>query len=367
MSPPVASPTPSEAVSPRSLALARSARVAVIGAGISGLACASHLVSSGFRVQVFDKGRGSGGRSATRRQDFPSQGSVPKPRHFDHGAQYFTVRAPAFAERVGTWLAGGAVAPWQGRVRVVERGEVRETVSPEQSTVRYVGVPGMSALTRRLARESRLRTGVYVASLERKGRRWLVQDDDGHGIGRFDLVAAAVPAPQAASLLEGSTLIAAQARAVHMLPTWAVLAAYAAPLDLPFDGAFVHDSPLSWVARNNSKPGRPPAECWVLHGSHPWSAEHVESEPRQIVNRLIGALAEAAGADLPAPEHTTAHLWRYAAPETALALRYLFDAEAGLGACGDWCGGPRVEGAYLSGLALAEAIAASWGDLAGAG
>ena len=41
--------------------------VIVIGAGISGLMCATELERNGYSVQVLDKGRGPGGRMSTRR------------------------------------------------------------------------------------------------------------------------------------------------------------------------------------------------------------------------------------------------------------------------------------------------------------
>ncbi|HEY5747869.1 MAG TPA: FAD-dependent oxidoreductase, partial [Chryseolinea sp.] len=43
------------------------ADVVVIGAGLSGLFAAGKLNASGYRVIVLDKGRGVGGRLATRR------------------------------------------------------------------------------------------------------------------------------------------------------------------------------------------------------------------------------------------------------------------------------------------------------------
>jgi len=350
MSPPAECPTPYELVSPRSLALGRPSAIAVIGAGVAGLACAAHLVAAGFRVRVFDKGRRPGGRISTRRAD---------PFQLDHGAQYFTVRDPIFAERVGVWAGEGAVALWHGRLRVLEDGRLREQ---EGSTARYVGVPRMSSLARHLARQSRVRTEVRVAGLDRQGKVWVPVAEGGGELGRFDLVVVALPAPQAVPLLAGAPRLAAQAETVEMQPTWAVLAGFEGPLDLPFDGAFVHGSPLSWVARDNSKPGRPAAEGWVLHASHSWSREHLDDKADTVAGSLLKALGDASRERLPEPSYLSAHRWRFAAPEAPLPRRYLFDRDKALAACGDWCGGPRVEGAYLSGRTLAEAIAGSWGN-----
>jgi predicted NAD/FAD-dependent oxidoreductase len=48
--------------------------------------------------------------------------------------------------------------------------------------------------------------------------------------------------------------------------------------------------------------------------------------------------------------------WPHATPVNPLPQRCLWDRTQQLGMAGDWCGGPRIEGAYLSGLALAEAL-----------
>ena len=59
---------------------------------------------------------------------------------------------------------------------------------------------------------------------------------------------------------------------------WAVMLAFSHALPLDFDGAFVHNSSLGWIARNSSKPDRRQnAETWVLHASPEWSAEHLDT------------------------------------------------------------------------------------------
>ena len=103
-------------------------RVAVIGAGLAGLSAARTLRDQDHEVRVFDKGRGVGGRTSTRRS---------KSFAFDHGAQYFTAHDERFGRLVASWQEAGIVAPWPARITVLENGACRAGIP----RTRYVGVP----------------------------------------------------------------------------------------------------------------------------------------------------------------------------------------------------------------------------------
>lgn len=81
--------------------------IAIIGAGMAGLTCGQRLFANGHKVQLFDKGRGPGGRISSRRVDVDGE-----TLHFDHGAQYFTARDERFVRQVEDWEADGIVARW---------------------------------------------------------------------------------------------------------------------------------------------------------------------------------------------------------------------------------------------------------------
>lgn len=322
-------------------------RAAVVGAGLSGLTCGRDLALAGYEVVVFDKARGAGGRMSTRRTGARDRWS------FDHGAQYFTARHPAFAAEVDAWVEAGVAAPWRGRIFALDAVGPR----PVGETVqRYVGVPRMSAVTGWMCRPLRLELGSLIAEIEREEDGWIVIDDRGQRRGLYDRLALALPAPQAAPLLEPAPDLAARADSVRFAPSWAVMAFFDRRLDLPYDAAFVNTGPLSWIARDSSKPGRAEGERWVLHASAEWSSEHLELEPEEALGRLLEAFREALGESCQEPSLALAHRWRYALPTTPLEEACLHDSALGLGACGDWCGGPRVEGAFLSGRALGRLL-----------
>ena len=139
-------------------------------------------------------------------------------------------------------------------------------------------------------------------------------------------------------------------------PGRTVMVSFAERLDVAFGGAFVSRSPLAWVARNVSKPGRPKGECWVLHATPEWSAEQLEASPEHVAEQLLSAFADALGRALPPVAFRSAHRWRFARTADPLGASHLWDGELGLGVCGDWTHGSRVEDAYTSGEALARAL-----------
>ncbi len=324
--------------------------VAVIGGGIAGLTCARTLTAHSaqrlaVQVQVFDEGREPGGRTATLQ---------PEGYQFDAGAQYFTVTDSRFQQAVDAWRTEGLVAEWNGRLCVLEHGRMS---APEKKT-RYIGVPTMNAVAQYLARSCRILPETQVTSVRREGKQWWLSANGGKELGRYDMAVVAVPAPQAMALLGEAPGLAAQVAAVRIKGCWAVLLAFAQPLRLLFDGAFVRNSTLTWIARNNSKPARGDAECWVLHGAPDWSEAHLNAAPEPVIASLTDAFRRATMCHCVTPIFAEAYRWRYALPTTLLQDVCLFDPALAIGVCGDWCGGPRVEGAFVSGLALAERILA---------
>jgi predicted NAD/FAD-dependent oxidoreductase len=328
--------------------MTNSAHIAVIGAGIAGLSCATALQHAGFRVSIFDKSGGPAGRMSTRRGDG---------WQCDHGAQYFTARDPDFRAEVGRWEQAGAAAQWYP---VMRRFNADGTTSGCGTTERFVGTPRMTAPAVWLASSLALRTGLAIGALLREDAGWrLAVDGAGPLDSRYDAVVPALPAPQAAALLHGvAPLQAALAAGARMEGCWAMMLQYSAPLALGFDAAFVNRGALRWAARDSAKPGRSGSETWLLHASAEWSEARIECDAGSVAALLLAAFAELGGS---APECWSAHRWRYASTAQRHNEVCVWDGGQGLGLCGDWLNGGSVEAAWLSGRALAQRICAGWG------
>ncbi|MVW75063.1 NAD(P)/FAD-dependent oxidoreductase [Pseudomonas xionganensis] len=319
--------------------------IAIIGTGIAGLSAAQALHNAGHSVQLFDKSRGSGGRMSSKRSDAGA---------LDLGAQYFTARDRRFVEVVQQWQARGWVAEWTPSLYNSRNGQL--SASPDEQ-VRWVGAPRMSAITRALLGALPVHFSCRITEVFRGEQHWHLLDAEGNSHGPFSHVIVATPAPQATALLSSAPKLASAAAGVAMDPTWAVALAFNTPLETPMEGCFVQDSPLDWLARNRSKPGRDTAmDTWVLHASSNWSKQHLDLDKEAVIEQLHGAFAEMIGCAVPAPALSLAHRWLYARPATAHQWGALADADLGLYACGDWCLSGRVEGAWLSGQEAAKRL-----------
>jgi hypothetical protein len=316
--------------------------IAVIGAGIAGLACAVELARADAKVTVFERSRGLGGRLGTRRQ-----GNFA----FDHGAQFVTARSRSFVKYVEIACRAGAAASW--KPRILEDDRAWEAPIDDW----HVGMPGMSAFVRPLTRTVNLQTGVSVHELLQGQRGWELQTDSGRQSFIFDAVAVAVPAPQALSLLGPHGRAFRHLADVRMAPCWTGMIAFERPIDAGADARRWTRGPLTWAACDSSKPQRPGGpQCWVVHSSPAWSREHLDADAQEAARLLLREFAAALGMTLPPPVFLLAHRWRHALVEQPLGLPCLVDEEIAAGACGDWCIAPRVEAAYESGRTLAHSL-----------
>jgi predicted NAD/FAD-dependent oxidoreductase len=309
--------------------------ICIIGGGMAGLSAATALAPSGHSIIVLDKGRGPGGRMAARRVELAGAQVS-----FDHGAQYFTARDPAFREEVTAWEAAGVAARW-----------------PAAGDDAWVGTPGMNAPIRAMAASLDVRWGVRAERLWRDGTRWHI--DAGEHRFTAATVLVAVPAEQAAVLLaEPAPDLAALASQVTSAPCWAVMAAFGEPL--PIADTFRSDTaPISWAARNSAKPGRGGGEAWVIHASPACSLDLIDWPKDGAAAALLADFFAATGTAPAAPTHLDAHRWLYALPKVLGGEGARFDPGLRIGIAGDYCHSPRVEGAWLSGRRLAAMVSAA--------
>ena len=279
--------------------------VAVVGAGVAGAAAARALKDAGHAVVLFDKGRGPGGRLSTRREG---------EARFDHGAPYFTVRDERFARWARAWWQERVVTDWTPVSLSPIGGEGGG--EGKKPSPRLIGMPGNSALVSRLHHDLDVRFSVQVGELARDAERWRLKDTAGASLGEYDVTVVALPAPQAAALVDPTSFaLASRLREVPFEACWAVLLGFDAATGVEWDLQDDGVGPLARLWRDSSKPDRRVdggGERWVLHASPEWSARHLEASAEDVTAMLLDAFFSATGAPRQAPSFSTAHRWRFA-------------------------------------------------------
>lgn len=310
--------------------------VLVVGAGMAGLVAARELQHGGRRVLVVDKGRAVGGRMATRTVDG---------RRFDHGAQHISARDPGFAAEVERWVRAGVARVWL-RTPSVSRPE--RGVEP-----RHAGVGGMRRIPEHLAAGLEVRTGVEVTRLDVTAGGVVARaGSSAAGRGRVAIVTA--PLPQAAGLLADSGLTApAGLGDVEYDACLAVMARLDGPSGLADGHRAPDDGPVAWLADNHHK-GTSPGPAVTIHSTPEFAAAHLDEPPDGWVDALCAAAATHLDAPITA---AVGHRWRYSMPRTTLDRGWAAVDRAPVLLAGEAFAGARVEGAYLSGVAVAAAAA----------
>jgi predicted NAD/FAD-dependent oxidoreductase/uncharacterized protein YjbI with pentapeptide repeats len=311
--------------------------VAVIGGGLAGLACARTLADHGVEVTLFDKGRRPGGRTAAKR--------LGDGHYADHGAPCLDLDDARLAPWVKAWRQCGLLEPW----------------TDSQGWTRLAAQPHGRGLAAHLAEDLDLRQAVAAAALTGGPGSWHVHSADGALEGPFERVVVAAPAPQTAALLQPvAPDLADRAATAAYASCMSAVASLPAPVsDAPAWGSY-DDAVLAVAIRDSVKPGRPATqpETWVLHATTAWSAAHLDDDHEAIAQALWRAFVDR-HAPTASPDALIGHRWRYARVTQPLGQDCLFDAERGIGACGDWCLGPDTGDALLSGFAMAGRLFAA--------
>jgi photolyase PhrII len=327
-------------------------KIAIVGAGISGAMAARTLADHGLHVTVFEKSRGMGGRMSTRHLEEHA---------FDHGAQYFTARHPVFRRYVQSWVEQGVAACWEGTVVAYDRDE--NSIEPSwhcnvrPPVERFVGTPGMTSIAKHLLRDADVRLNHQINAIAPDASGFRLMAAEGVELGVFDRVILAMPAPQASLLVPFDEVLALQLASVRYDPCWCAMFQFDEPLHNDWNGAFVNGGAIRWIGRSQTKPGRhSKGESLVIHASPDWSAQHYEKDQEFAMDALLEEYFRVTGQKPQIPKIAMAHRWRYSIPSSATKPKCCFNKDFTIIACGDWAGGSRVEGAFLSGCGAAGSV-----------
>ncbi len=182
----------------------------------------------------------------------------------------------------------------------------------------------MSAVGKHLTHGLDVRFGNQIQSVQRHAQRYLLTNSAGEDCGVYDRVILAIPAPQAAQLIDPKETLHDLLKSVRYESVWALLAAFDESLPVSWQTLTCRNATISWVSREFSKPGRSTkngehrqqsaGDRLVVHSSPEWASERLDENRDAVLATMMSELETLLSVKLPKPIVAQVHRWRYARP-----------------------------------------------------
>jgi predicted NAD/FAD-dependent oxidoreductase len=321
-------------------------KIAIIGSGLAGLSLA-HQLQPFAEIQLFDKAQRAGGRLASR-----SAGQF----HFDHGAQFFTVKTQRFAEFIQPLIEQRVIQRWDAQF--VEFSANKQIAHRQWNAdyPHYVGSPDMQAIAQAFAKPLNIQFDCQITRLQQREGKWTLLSDDQLVAENFDWVICCLPAKQTADLLPNNFENLNTIQQTKMLACNALMLGFDDPPELDWQAALVSDAIISWMSVNSSKPSRPEGFSMVIQANNVWAEQHLHQADETIKQLMLAEIKRISGINVDKASHVDLKRWVYANLPTQTGQSAYLDDQLKLAACGDWCIQGRVEAAFSSADALAQQL-----------
>ncbi|KAM7103846.1 renalase isoform 7-T7 [Ciconia maguari] len=278
------------------------ARVLVVGAGLTGGACAALLRGAALgRIAVWDKARGAGGRMSTSRSARDAACTA------DLGAQYITLETERAAPRRSFYeelLSHGILKPLTAPI---------EGMVVKEGSYNYMAPQGISSVVKYYLKQSADADVFYeqhVTRISLRDGKWEVSRKMGPP-EQFDIVILTMPVPQI----------------------------------LQLQGDIVNKSPEI-------------GPSVVVHTTVTFGSEHLDSDPAEVQQLILSHL-ERIVPSLPKPDSIKCQKWRYSQVTKAVPNclgQMILHAQPLLICGGDGFTHSNFDGCIDSAMSLAEAV-----------
>ncbi len=322
-------------------------KIAIIGAGVSGLIAARDLTFYAD-VTLFDKSRGLGGRAATR---------YATPYEFDHGCQFIQGQSTEFNRFLEGLVEQRILKRWDARFAKIDNGEITHQRQWGADQPHYVPRKRMNMLGHHLAEGLDVIREAQITGLNRKNDGWYVTHHMKSEYGPFDWVISAIPSKQATDILPEEFMHLEVISNRKMGGCFSLMLGFDIPLPTEWDAAVVKNANISWVAINSSKPERSDAFSVLINSTNNWADKYLDDDRNWVQEYLLTEAIKVTNLPLHRASHKALHLWRYANIESQAGKPASYiDFDNNLAAIGDWCVKGRIEGAFKSAKDLSKQL-----------
>ena len=308
----------------------------VIGSGISG-ATIANLLNKKFQVNLFDKGRGPGGRASFKR----IKGQIG----FDHGTQYFSPKTIEFKKFVNRLIKIKILKKWSGN-HIFLNSKKKEN----KKHIKIIGKKGNNDICKFLLKKVKCFYQSEVKKIYYKNKLWFLLFTDGK-IRTYKGVILTCPFPQLKKLSEkfiNNTFIK---RKLKMDANITVMIAIKKSKKSP--SSFLFDDPvLGWAGNENTKKRfKSKHDLWTLQSTFKWANKNIDKNKKNLKKNskiLIDKFFKLTKIKKTKVIYSINHGWKYSSNSKPLKIRSYWDPQKKIGVCADWFIGPRLESGWSS-------------------
>ena len=335
-------------------------KIAVVGAGLSGLTAGKVLAEAGHEVVIYEKSRGYGGRMATR------YAGKDQEQKLDHGVSYFTATDSVFLQQIKEWEEKGLVQKWGDRFSYYT-GETLMSRTPLQESGIYSSVKGMNQIGRFMGRfsdvvfESKVGGITYFGKNRTRKRPWMINFQSGQVVSA-DAIILAVPAPQAYGILgmsqdETDTFkLLRQIDEIRYDPTFSLMIGFKGVNIPTWQGIECENSSISFISNESLKRGEAQSLYLTIQSTAEFAKQHQDDLKEKVADLLLKELSAVLGSWVMSYDWKQVHFWRYRSCVNPLDVPFLDreDDDAPLALIGDYFNEGTIQDAYLSGYELGQ-------------
>ena len=302
----------------------------IIGAGFTAAALTRFLNEKD--PLIIDKGRGAGGRCSSRR--------VEDIGVFDHGLQYVSSENNDFIEFLKDGLKENLLS-WNGEF-YNEKNELNKSQ-------KFIGKNGNNEFVKKILKSKNQIYKTKVEKLIFKNNHWQVILNGNKSIDTKKVIVT-IPEEQCCDLLKDVYDIHYKNQTISNLTLMVAIKNN----KNTFSGKKIKDKEdvISWIANENSKNrdlNNSSLSLYTVQSTEKFAEKNCskyytnkEIIMKEMLNRFLNILH----LENPEVKYCSIHSWRLAYKKNNFSNKVIWDQKKGLGICGDWISGPKLENSW---------------------
>ncbi len=308
----------------------------IIGSGISG-ATIANLLSEKNSVEIFDKGRGPGGRTSFKR--------LGKLKGFDHGAQYISPKNIKFKKFIKELIKKKILKIWAGKHIFLKKNK-----KEKKNHVKVIGRRGNNDIVKFLIKNINCNFQSELEKIKYIDNKWQLTFKDGK-IKIFDKLILTCPFPQLSKLTKKFIKDPFIKKKIKMDANITVMMEIK-KTNINVSSYLFDDKILGWAAKENSKKRfKTKNDLWTLQSTYNWANKKINKNKENKEKNseiLINQFFKLTGIKKTKILFSLNHGWKYSSNSNPFRIKSFWNSKLNLGVCGDWFLGPRLESGWIS-------------------